>query len=143
MTRENGKTAQKRSPRKKYPVEWDKPRLPVRGGLRLTGRPFPRPGKPSAAIYDYFEADPGDGTNFLAFYTKLFREAVEVFVWTGKPSPEERREVLDSAMKYGAVVVVHTTPKHARSMKSTVARTVRTDNRTGLNFPEKSNVKRT
>jgi hypothetical protein len=137
MTQTIRKSARKHSPVKKCPVTWGKPRFPATGGFSMSKRSFPGRGKPSFVLYDIYDADADPGVGFLDFYKIFIKNSGEVFVWSGQPSLDQRREVISSACRDGVAVVLHTIPKHAQTWRRTVEQTVQTGNKTCSNFTNK------
>jgi hypothetical protein len=105
MTRTTGKTAKKRTRVSNYPAIWDKPRWPAHVDFMMGIYMIPVRGELSIVIYDLFIAGPPD---CIPFYTSFTEHIEEVFVWTGKPSPAQKREALEAAKRDGVAAVVHT-----------------------------------
>jgi hypothetical protein len=108
------RNTRKYRPRRKYPVIWSTPQPLGNGANRITRCTIRETGQTPFVIYDILAAGIGPDVYGLDTLKTLVRDTGNVFVWTGRPSPDQRREALDVARIDGVAVVVHTTPRYGR-----------------------------
>lgn len=106
--------SRKHRPRRKYPAIWSTPQPLGDGRNRITRCTIHETGQTPFVVYDILDAGIGPDVYGLDTLKTLVRDTGKIFVWTGRPSPDQRREALAAARSDGVVVVVHTTPRYVR-----------------------------